>query len=558
MFKVKRNISLIIFLIFLIVASCGIFLCYSSTIKTFATVEQNEEIIIKDKRIAEYFLEDYPNVKYTLEYSIDKDEVTIYNPLNRFVWVSSVTDDGDNFVRFTGNVITLNISDFYDYNRNYDYKINFSYVCLSENGSTHEGDDSTDIVINNLANTYVVYFEETPSYEVVINYKLYDGTPSVFNVKLPEDFIVDETSVKLPNIAGYKFIGYEDNGPPSFNFVYADNLVFTAKYEPTSDIDDEKELKGTFHFSYLENLGDTTFATEKTATLDTVGQYDDDRFLVFSDLPFSPDNVLISDFLGWEYIYTSNDIHYVRALYSSLNFRAYDSKGNGFDYNISLTNFDAYYTNMYYNETTYSKTQVWEFFQSTLPYDIKDYDVLSSDELYGYFFFSSIPEVYGLSELIAQFTNTTWDGLIMLDAYDTTYYRGTIFNLIVHGDTWTPYVNWYEMKTGINLEDYWGAFQMSWGKTATTYHYYFYADCTTSEIYIGRNGATDYNDDTSRVEKAYEALKDKIKNIVNKGKDVLKIIGYIAAAVAGIILIVLIVRFISWVFNGFKKTSKKN
>lgn len=83
-----------------------------------------------------------------------------------------------------------------------------------------------------------------------------------------------------------------------------------------------------------------------------------------------------------------------------------------------------------------------------------------------------------------------------MDAYSATYYRGTAWNLIFHGNTWTPYVEWYERQTGVNLEDYWGWFQQSWGNKAETYHYYFYADCTTSEIYIGRNGATDYNDDT--------------------------------------------------------------
>lgn len=309
-------------------------------------------------------------------------------------------------------------------------------------------------------------------------------------------------------------------------------------------------------FYYLENLGNTTFAVEKEFTRNVNYSVKNGKPYVSPDLVVV-DNVLISDFIGWEFVGVKNNENVFRAKYTALSFRAFDSKGTYFDYDVGLTNFNEYFTKMYYDATTHTKEEVWAYFENTLPYSVSDYNV-TSDDIYGYFFYSSIPKSYGVSELIAQFTNTTWDGLIMMDAYSATYYRGTAWNLIFHGNTWTPYVEWYERQTGVNLEDYWGWFQQSWGNKAETYHYYFYADCTTSEIYIGRNGATDYNDDTSRVEKAYEALKDKIKNIVNKGKDVLKIIGYIAAAVAGIILIVLIVRFISWVFNGFKKTSKKN
>ena len=554
--RLKRFKLISIFAVLFLVAFCGFFVT-SLPLKSFALSSGEDEVIVTDKRVAEYFLEDYPNIKYTVEYSINNDKVTIYNPLNCFIWVSATGhESGDKFTRFTGEVITLNISDFYNYNRNYDYEINFAYVCLSEDGSTYEGDDSTEVIINNRANTYVVYFEETASYEVAINYKLYDGTPSVFNVRLPAYFIVDETSIKLPNIDGYKFIGYEDNGPPFFKFVCDGNLVFTAKYEKTSIID-ENEIKGTIHFSYLKNLGDTTFAIEQNYVLDTVGKYDSDHhYLVFSDLPFSPDNVLVSDFIGWEYIYSSNDEHYVRALYSSLNFRAYDSKGASYDYNVSLTNFDAYYTNMYYDETTYTKAQVWEFFQSSLPYDITDYDVQSSDELYGYFFFSSIPQRFAVSELITMFSNTTWDGLLMLDAYTVCYLNS--WDWVTFGkNSFDKYVSWYKDKTAVDITKHFNFFEDNLTPYVNVCHYYFYADCTTSEMYIGRNGATDYNDDTSRFDKVVNEVKDKIKNVVESGKDILKIIGYVAAAIAGIILIVLIVRLISWVVNGLKKAVRK-
>lgn len=346
----------------------------------------------------------------------------------------------------------------------------------------------------------------------------------------------DVTSVPDMPVLGWIYKGGEDSGIYYYEASYS-NLVS--------------------RFYYLENLGDTTFAIEKEFTRNV-------EYTLQGDIPYVPvelvevDDVLISDFIGWEYVGTENNENIFRARYTSLAFRAYDSKGNAFDYDVGLSNFDEYYTKMYYGSTTHTKTAVWEYFEETLPYDVADYGVTSRD-LYGYFFFSSIPKNYGISELIAQFTNTTWDGLIMMDSYSASYYTGTAWNILLgRGTQWARYRDWYERQTGINLEQYWSWFQKSWGNKAEVYHYYFYGDCTTSEIYIGRNGAKDYNDDTSRFDKVVQSVKDKLNDLANKGKDILEILFYVVMAILGLIVLMYVLRFIVWIFSGFKKSVEKS
>lgn len=290
--------------------------------------------------------------------------------------------------------------------------------------------------------------------------------------------------------------------------------------------------------SYLEQIGDTPFATRKTKTMTAPVI---NNILTLENVA-KVINVSTIEFMqsycdGFSYDYTTDT--YVAHYRESVCLRSKDADGHEVDYFLSPNKSyrEFYYSfvdnkvfgkdcyNYYWNSMIREYPEIW---------NIPDY------ELYGYFGYTVIPNKYTLNGLWDDlFDSRSFSGSVSYFAYTDTLTQAQYDTLLSEkydyswlSRVWNNFASLFDSYDGVPVSNY----------------LFYVNDDNSDKLWIGENGADDFYDDNGA--------------IVNDGEDLVEGLGAFfgnlfenfGTYIFGGLGIVLIVVLLLWIIRAFFKT----
>lgn len=249
--------------------------------------------------------------------------------------------------------------------------------------------------------------------------------------------------------------------------------------------------------SYLTEIEGTTFATKKYVTVKVPLLHGEVRpYLVAEALGLDSLDVMQShcQYFMYDKDTDTYNAYYLEGVYLS----AMDVNGNYARYTLSV---NLSYREYYYGfvENGVFSNGMYNWFWSQM---INDYPLLSpymDYEIYGYFGFVTIPNVYSLNSVWASmFTDTSFSGIVNYVSYVENLSLSSYNKLLEdYGYSWL----------GIVWNDFMSLFD---DNGATANNYMFYVSDTASKAYIGENGADDFYDNSGAIVNGVEDIGEAI------------------------------------------------
>ena len=247
----------------------------------------------------------------------------------------------------------------------------------------------------------------------------------------------------------------------------------------------EPEMK-EITITYLEQIGNTPFATRKTITtiaplLNNILTLENARKVI--DIPTIEFMQSYCEDFTYDYVTDS----YIANYRESVCLRSKDADGHEVDYFLSP---NKSYREFYYSfvETGVFGQDCYNYFWNSMIRQYPEIWSISDTQLYGYFGYTVIPNKYTLNGL--------WD-----DLFDSRSFSGSIGHF-AYTDTLTQ--SQYDTLLGEQYNYSWLA--RTWNNFASLFdsydgvpvsNYLFYVnDDNSDKLWIGENGADDFYDDS--------------------------------------------------------------
>lgn len=320
-----------------------------------------------------------------------------------------------------------------------------------------------------------------------------------------------------------------------------------AQAKQLLDIGEVKEIQ----VSYLEQIGNTPFATKKYAYVNVpVKSGIVEPSDVANQLGLENLNVLQTSCMYFKQDpYTKvYNAYYLKNVWLS------SKDANGHSVNMFLDINVSYYE--YYHgllEDGIMTNGMYEWLWNSMLTSYTELTEYDDTELYGYFGYAVIPDVSSINSL----WNDLFDGGKSFDGVVKHFeYKQANLSMSAYNKLLTEYgYNW--------LSKAWNHF-MSWFKDdgACANHYFFYVDGLKDNSFIGENGADNINDNGGAVQ---NGVQDAVEDVVDTVEglfenDWVKYIVAVLGLVVGVLLITFVLKSIFSVktaYNQSKGTRKR-